>query len=225
MCLRRSIPISLVAVLIAAGCWTHQVPTASAQTTAAPMNTGSGEVARLRVEVANLRADLRVLDRLVREQGAAIEDLTRQNRELAEQMERLRRSQPSDSVNQAELNRALRELRERQDAAAAEQRRQMQSQVSRQLEQLGKETQEAIDALARGINTRPPQTGRGSATETTFSDDFPKEGITYTVQRGDTLSGIASRHNSTVRDIQNANRISNPQTLQVGQVLFIPQRN
>ena len=222
MRLRRSISILLVAVILATACESLHASTAS------PLNSPSNEVARLRVEVANLRADMRVLDRLVREQGSAMEDLARQNRELASQMERLRGSQPANTVSQAEMNLALRELRERQESAAAEQHRQILRQVTRQMEQLATETQEALDGMARTINTRRPAADRSSSSSTaapSFSDDFPREGITYTVQRGDTLSGIAARHNSTVRDIQNANRIANPQTLQVGQVLFIPQRN
>jgi regulator of replication initiation timing len=54
------------------------------------------------------------------------------------------------------------------------------------------------------------------------SGDYPRDGLVYTVQMGDTLSKIASMHGSTVRYIQDANRISNPNTVQVGQKLFIP---
>jgi putative chitinase len=44
----------------------------------------------------------------------------------------------------------------------------------------------------------------------------------YTVQPGDTLSGIAARHGSTVGAIAQANGISNPDFIQVGQQLTIP---
>jgi putative chitinase len=44
----------------------------------------------------------------------------------------------------------------------------------------------------------------------------------YTVQPGDTLSGIAARHGSTVSAIAQANGISNPDFIQVGQRLSIP---
>jgi putative chitinase len=44
----------------------------------------------------------------------------------------------------------------------------------------------------------------------------------YTVQPGDTLSGIAARHGSTVDAIARANGISNPDFIQVGQQLSIP---
>jgi putative chitinase len=44
----------------------------------------------------------------------------------------------------------------------------------------------------------------------------------YTVQPGDTLSGIAARHGTTVGAIAQANGISNPDFIQVGQRLSIP---
>jgi len=47
-------------------------------------------------------------------------------------------------------------------------------------------------------------------------------GGSYTVQPGDTLSGIAARHGSTVDAIARANGISNPDFIQVGQQLSIP---
>ena len=40
---------------------------------------------------------------------------------------------------------------------------------------------------------------------------------------GGTLSNIAKLHDSTVRDIQNANHIAVPEKLQVGTTLFIPR--
>jgi LysM repeat protein len=56
-----------------------------------------------------------------------------------------------------------------------------------------------------------------------FSSDYPKTGITYTVRSGDTLSAIARKHGSTIKHIQNANKIVNPsRDLKVGETIFIP---
>jgi LysM repeat protein len=56
-----------------------------------------------------------------------------------------------------------------------------------------------------------------------FSEDYPKTGKPYVVRSGDTLSGIARKHNSTVKYIQNANKIANPaKDLRVGETIFIP---
>jgi LysM repeat protein len=57
---------------------------------------------------------------------------------------------------------------------------------------------------------------------TIFTEDYPKEGVSYTVQRGDTLSSIAQKHGARVADIVNANKITDPTRIQVGQTLFIP---
>lgn len=46
--------------------------------------------------------------------------------------------------------------------------------------------------------------------------------LTYTVQAGDTLAGIASLYNSTVDDIIKENSIDNPNDIKVGQQLIIP---
>ena len=47
---------------------------------------------------------------------------------------------------------------------------------------------------------------------------------TYTVQAGDTLSGIAAKNNTTIKDLINANPgISETTPLQIGQVLKLPQ--
>jgi putative chitinase len=47
-------------------------------------------------------------------------------------------------------------------------------------------------------------------------------GSSYTVKSGDTLSGIAGRHGTTVGALQKANNISNPNLIRVGQKLTIP---
>ena len=44
----------------------------------------------------------------------------------------------------------------------------------------------------------------------------------YVVQPGDTLSGIATRFNLTLDDLVEANRIVDPDALQVGQEITIP---
>ena len=45
---------------------------------------------------------------------------------------------------------------------------------------------------------------------------------TYVVHPGDTLTAIAARHGTTVRALVDANRLSNPNLIRVGQLLRIP---
>jgi LysM repeat protein len=215
----------VVSCLVWTGCDTIQGPS-TARAAPAPQMASAPAVEPRQVELANLRADVQLLDRRLRETEMAMEDLARQNRELTASLDRQQRAsagQMGDVVRQAQLNQAIAEAQQRSQAADAELRRQIIAQVTQQIEQLGRQTQAAIDAVARNQAARPT-TATTAARQPNFSDDFPREGISYTVQRGDTLSGIASRNNSTVRDIQNANQISDPGAIQVGQVLFIPQR-
>ena len=48
------------------------------------------------------------------------------------------------------------------------------------------------------------------------------QGITYVVQAGDTLSGIATKFGTTVANLVSLNNISDPNLIYVGQVLKLP---
>jgi LysM repeat protein len=50
----------------------------------------------------------------------------------------------------------------------------------------------------------------------------PETPTTYTVQSGDTLSGIAAEHGTTWQEIAELNELSDPRRLRVGQVLELP---
>ncbi|MGV2911902.1 PGRP and LysM peptidoglycan-binding domain-containing protein, partial [Bacillus safensis] len=49
----------------------------------------------------------------------------------------------------------------------------------------------------------------------------PETVITYVVKSGDTLTSIAKAHDVTVQDLQKWNNISDPNKIQIGQVLKI----
>ena len=161
-------------------------------------------------EVASLHEDVRLLSQRVNELSLHVEQLERANNEL--------QSRSSQTyVTLAQLNGALADLQKTLQAAMRDQRRETLQVVSGQMEKLANETQAAINALAKGAVLRP------AVSTPTFADDYPKEGATYTVQRGDTLSSIAHKTNAKTQDIINANKITDPARLQVGQTLFIPQ--
>jgi LysM repeat protein len=166
-------------------------------------------------QVANMEEDIRVLDERTRSLVLQVEQLTRENQALRDRIDRMGDLTKS-VVTLAQLNQAVAEATRGYQSAD----REVLLNVTKQIEQLAKQTQAAIDSLATGISQRP------AATRPTvnFTDDYPKTGVTYTVAPGDTISSIATRFNSTIRDIQNANKIADPKGLQVGQTLFIPQR-
>lgn len=179
----------------------------AALVTAAAAQPNVDMVAR---ELASLRNDVRLLEQRVGELSMTVEDLRRENNSL--------QSKANQSyVTVAQLNEAIADLNRTFQSGLSAQKREILQQVAGQMERLGKQTQAALDAIAKGQATRPP-------VQTDFKDDFPKQGVNYTVQAGDTLSGIATKLNASVQDIVNANRITDPTKIRVGQTLFIPQK-
>ncbi len=163
------------------------------------------------IELANLREDVRLLQQTVAELQASVSQLQRDNAALSSQAETGRAAY----VTLAQLNDAVAQLKQTTDAALAEQKRDTLQVVAQQISKLAKETNAAIAAVAKGQATRP-------TISTQFSDDFPKEGVTHTVQTGETLSIIAKKYGVPMKNIQNANRIADPTKVFVGQSLFIP---
>lgn len=171
----------------------------------------------LRLAVANLSQDVGLLAQQLNTLRLEVEDLRRENARLRSQVA----AASANEVIQAQvsdLSSALDVLRREYRQADESQRKQIVEEVSRQIDALGRETQAALNAVAKAVDSAP----RVSA-PVHFSEDYPKTGKPYTVRSGDTLSGIARRHGSTVKDIQNANKISNPaKDLRVGETIFIP---
>jgi LysM repeat protein len=160
------------------------------------------------VELANLREDVRILTQKVGALELTIEDLQRDNAAL--------RAQTASANTQAyatvqQLNEAVATLDrsiKSGDAALA-------ATTSAQLKKLADATNSALDSLAKGQAQR-------AAAPTSFSDNYPSEGISYTVQKGDTISIIARKTGGKTADIINANKITDPSKVRVGDTLFIP---
>lgn len=161
-------------------------------------------------EVANLREDVRGLLQRVGELTLRVEQLERENNDL-----RLRASNATASyATVSQLNDAVAEMNRAVRAAVATSQRDTLQTVASQMEKLAQQTNAALDSLAKAQATRP--------VVQTFSESYPKEGISYTVQKGDTLATIAKKTGAKTSDIVNANRLADPDRLNVGQVLFIP---
>lgn len=162
------------------------------------------------LEVANLREDVRGLVQRVGDLSLRVEQLERENRELrgaasnAAAVSYATTEQLASAV--AELNRTIR-------AAAADTKSETLQQVAVQMEKLARQTNAALDSISKGAAAQAP---------VTFSDNYAKEGTSYTVVRGDTLAGIAKKTGAKAQDIINANKITDPSRIQVGQTLFIP---
>ena len=177
----------------------------------------SAQSDNLRVTVANLNQDVSLLSQQLKTLRLEIEDMRRENTRLRSQVAAASANKDTQAqiVN---LSAAIDGLRREYRQADEAQKKQIVEEVSRQISALGRETQSALNAVAKAVDSAP----RVSA-PVHFSEDYPKSGKPYTVRSGDTLSGIARRHGSTVKYIQNANKIANPaKDLRVGETIFIP---
>lgn len=168
----------------------------------------------LQVKVANMSQDLSFVTKELAQLRLEIESLNRENQALKKQLEQIQLSSTQLKGAQSKQDAQLACL----NAALDSYKKTLLVQVSDEMEQFSKQTQKAIDQLAKSV---APKT---SSDTLKFSDDYSKEGMAYTVQRGDSLSVIAQKQGATVRDIQNANRIADPRELKAGQVIFIPTK-
>lgn len=75
---------------------------------------------------------------------------------------------------------------------------------------------QVLTVPANGAAAPAPAAVAATATVTTTTT------TSYTVARGDTLSGIATRYGTTVAAIQQANGIKNASLIRIGQVLAVP---
>lgn len=167
----------------------------------------------VRVAVADLTQDVNSMKQEVRALRLEVEQLRREN-------ESLRSALNSTSAQQqlAQLAASLQNLRQEFKQADSAQERAIMANVKQQMESLASQMQTALESVSKAVSSQPK-----IAPPVRFTEDYPQTGVTYTVRSGDTLTKIAREHGSTVKDIQNANKIANPaRDLQVGQSIFIP---
>lgn len=164
------------------------------------------------VELANLREDVRGLSQRVAQMSLRLEELDRENSELRQ---RLSAADNKSQVTPAQLNEALAEMRKAIERSSEGASREATQKAATMIERLTVQMNSALDQLAKGqAAAKPPAV--------TFNDNYPKEGVAYVVKQGDSLAVIARKHNVKTADIINANKITDPSKIIVGQTLFIP---
>ena len=147
--------------------------------------SATGQVTPVNVQLANLRSDVDRLDQVVRSLRLEVEALRRENRELTDWVQK-QISSGSDSVSPEQLNAVLKTFEQRIQSANQVSRQSIVNEVSREIESLAEKTQKAINALAKSLEGQPQL-----EQVVVFSDDYPRSGTSYTVQSGDSISGMA----------------------------------
>ncbi len=163
------------------------------------------------VDLANLREDVRGLTQRVSELSLKVEQMERENAELRQKVSAVDRTH----ATLTQVNEAVAEAKASVRSAVAVAKTETLQQVAAQMEKLGKQTNAALADLAKQQATR-------TVVQTNFSEEYSKEGVSYTVQKGDSLAVIAKKTGAKQQDIINANKISDPSRITVGQTLFIP---
>ncbi len=166
------------------------------------------------IEVANLREDVRGLVQRVGDLTLRVEQLERDNTAL-----RMKADAGGKSyATLAQLNESVAGMNRDLKAAIAMAKTETLQQVATQMEKLANQTNAALDSLAKAQATRPAV----ATPAATFTENYAKEGVNYTVQKGDTLAVIAKKTGAKQQDIINANKLADPSRIVVGQALFIP---
>jgi hypothetical protein len=127
-------------------------------------------------------------------------------------------------VTPAQFNTAVADLNASIKASVASSRTEILQQVAAQMENLAKQTNAALDSIAKAraaAQARPPAQASRAA-RPAFGDAYPKDGVSYTVQKGDSVGLIAKKTGAKAQDIIDANKLADPSRIQAGQVLFVP---
>jgi LysM repeat protein len=172
--------------------------------------------------IADVREDVRGLTERLNELSLRVEQLEHENSELRAKVAAAEGGR--DVVTTAQLNGAVADLNASVKAAVASSREEILQKVATQMENLAKQTNAALDSVAR--QSAPAPVARPAAQvpapKADFGSAYPKEGVSYTVQKGDSVGLIAKKTGAKAQDIIDANKLADPSRIQAGQVLFVP---
>jgi LysM repeat protein len=163
--------------------------------------TMSGSSQQTSRQLMRQREEIRVVNEDIRRQAAQIEALETQLAEMQQGLLQMK-NDLTDSLNRsiAAQNAAI----ETVNTARIRDREEI-------VRNLSAKIQELLAARSAAQPARP--SGGGSSAY----------GIEHTVRPGETLWGIANAYKVTSKAIIQANQLKNPDALQVGQKIFIPQ--
>ncbi|WP_309398016.1 LysM peptidoglycan-binding domain-containing protein [Cerasicoccus maritimus] len=166
---------------------------------------------------ARMAQDVQLLQEQVGQLSVQVESLQRQQLQMIKNYEALLKQQAAStaSLNNfvAQTETKLAALPEREAAA----KREILAEVNKEIQALAKQTQDGFKKLAQAMNATPNITP-----QVNFDEDYPTTGYTHEVKSGETISGIAKKYGSSIKDIMNANRIADATGLKAGETIFVP---
>lgn len=185
-----------------------------------PFSTYAQSSTDLRRQVANLTQDVNALRGLLGTLRIEVETLQRENAQLTAAVKRAAASSAAESDTLRIVDARLAAMKAELLREDANTRKEVIASVKKQMDSLASQVQDSLRSIA--------SSGSGSSGSTaapvSFSEDYPKDGIMYDVQSGDTISGIAAKNNSRVSWIRNANKIVDAsRDLRAGATIFVPQ--
>jgi LysM repeat protein len=170
-------------------------------------------------EVADLREDIKGLTERVSDLSLRVEQLEHDNAELKSKLDSA--GPGGDMVTAEQLNRAVAALNASIKTAVDSSRSDILQRVALQMENLAKQTNQALDSVAR--SSAAAQAAPVAQAQAAKPDDLGgRTPGSYTVQKGDSVGLIAKKTGARVQDIVDANKLADPSKILVGQVLVIP---
>ena len=177
------------------------------------------EVSRIAVNTQQMSAEFRQLAEQIVVLGNNQEILDARLTRLESQLAAGPRSQSPDDI--AVLRRDIQLIRAERETLRSE----IVSDLAGRIETIASRQQADINAAkAAAASAASANTSRGGGGTPAAPAATPRTGSGYEhkVERGQTLSEIARGYGKSVESIMKANKITNPSSIRVGQVLFIP---
>lgn len=171
------------------------------------------------VQVANLKQDLELISRELAGLRSEVDLLRRENAQLRVVVESISKqsssSQGLSSAQMIQINGRLSALEKKVQENAFSLTK-IQTNANQQIQELIKQMNSGFAKLSSNTVESTPTN--------TFSSDYPQKGFVHKVEKGETVSSIASKYKSKVQWIIDANQIVDPTKVFVGKELFVPQK-
>jgi len=205
-------------LFLISGSLAQNAPTPAMSAPTSPAVASSNSLAGMSEEIESLTRDVGQL-RLQLEQMQQDNDKLR--KEVLTQQDVNNLIENALAKNHADTVKALTVLGNDNAQALAESRKEIVAEFSKQIQELGTETDAQLKKLAKAIPSAPPPTPVGNnITPQKFGNGTP-----YKVIKGDNMAKIAKKYGVPASEIMAANHITDANKVVEGQTLFIPDKD